>query len=115
MKTIPLTDLKQLSDLSTNVNKPRTNGVLLFKHSTRCIISKMALRELEKDWHYSSDELEVYLVDVLSNRQISNQIADIYNVRHESPQLLFIKGNSCAGNASHSDVSIQTVDRWLNG
>jgi len=115
MKQIPLADLKQLTDFSSTVNKPRLNGVLLFKHSTRCIISKMALRELEKDWHYSSDELEVYLVDVLSNRQISNQIADIYNVRHESPQLLFIKGNSCAGNASHNDVSIQLVDSWIHG
>jgi len=115
MKKIPLTDLRQLSDLSNSVNKPRLNGVLLFKHSTRCIISKMALRELEKDWHYDNDEIEIYMIDVLMNREISNQIADIYNVRHESPQLLFIKDEVCVGNASHGDVSIQTVDRWLNG
>lgn len=115
MKTIPLTDLKQLANLSSDVNKPRLNGVLLFKHSTRCIISKMALRELEKDWHYDNDEVEVYMIDVLNNRQISNQIADIYSVRHESPQILFLKGDSCLGNASHGDVSIQTVDRWING
>jgi bacillithiol system protein YtxJ len=115
MKQIPLADLKQLTDFSSTVNKPRLNGVLLFKHSTRCIISKMALRELEKDWHYSYDELPVFLIDVLRNREISSQIADIYNVRHESPQILLLKDGVCVGNASHGDVSILTVDHWLNG
>ncbi len=111
---IPLTNIEQLAEIN-NVNKPRTNGVLLFKHSPRCVISKMALRELMKEWHFTNQEIEIFLVDVINQRQLSAQIADIYGVRHESPQLLHIKENVCTGNASHGSVSIQTVEGWLHG
>lgn len=111
---IPLATEEQLAEIC-NLNKPRPNGVLLFKHSPRCVISKMALRELINDWHYNTEEIEIFLVDVINQRKLSMQIADIYGVRHESPQLLHIKENECVGNASHGSVSIQTVESWLHG
>ena len=42
-----------------------------------------------------SASLSVYLLDLLNYRDLSNQIADDFNVKHESPQLLVIKDGEC--------------------
>jgi len=111
---IPLTTETQLADVLNNP-KPRKNGVLLFKHSPRCIVSKMVLRELLAEWNLEEDEVEMYLIDVINSRSLSNMIAEQFSIRHESPQLLYIKENTCVGNASHNGVSIQLVDSWIHG
>lgn len=98
-----------------DTTKPRHNGVLLFKHSPRCIVSKMVLREFMNDWDFDKNEIEIFLVDVINQRELSNKIADIYDVRHESPQMLHIKENVCSNNASHASVSVKKIESWLYG
>lgn len=110
----PLTTSKQLEEIITISNKPRLNGVLLFKHSPRCGVSLHALKQLKKDWVNSSEKVDVYLINVLEHRDISNQVSAIFGVRHESPQVLFIKNGACIGNASHWEVSIETVNGWIH-
>lgn len=111
---IPLTNEQQLADVLDN-NKPRPNGVLLFKHSPRCFVSKMVLRDFVANWQLGKDEVDVYLIDVIQNRSLSNYVEERFDVVHESPQLLYIKENACVGNASHNQVSVQLVDSWLHG
>lgn len=111
---IPLKDLEQLAEINAISNKPRVNGVLIFKHSTRCSVSYFAYKKLQAEWNFSQDELPLYYLDLLAYRRISDQIAVNYGVKHESPQILFIKNGRCVGNASHSDVSVVTVENWMN-
>ena len=110
----PLTELEQLADIDKLSNKPRVNGVLIFKHSTRCSVSYFAYKKLQAEWIFSQEELPLYYLDLLAYRKISDQIAVNYGVKHESPQLLLIKNGHCIGNASHSDVSVLTVENWLD-
>ena len=76
------------------------NPQFIFKHSTRCSISKMVLSRFEST--NDSASLSVYLLDLLNYRDLSNQIADDFNVKHESPQLLVIK-RMCE---CHTDINI---------
>ena len=110
----PLTSAKLLEEIIIISNKPRLNGVLLFKHSPRCGVSLHALKQLQKDWVYSSDKVDVYLINVLEHRDISNKVSAIFSVHHESPQILLIKNGECVGNASHWEVSIETVNSWIH-
>jgi len=64
--------------------------VILFKHSTRCSISRMALKQFENEFDIEN-EVEAYFLDLLEHRDISNEIASRYDVYHQSPQLLLIK------------------------
>lgn len=113
MNFIPLTEESQLLEIQELSNKPRNHGVLLFKHSYRCGISGFVLNQLKQDWNFNENDFDIYMIDVLKNRNISNRIADIYGVRHESPQILLIKHGTCVGNASHNEVSINTVNSWV--
>ena len=87
----PLTDLAQLDEINEASNvKP----VMIFKHSTRCSISRMALRHFENDFDLE-DTIIPYFLDLLEHRDISNEIANRFGVVHQSPQLLLIsKGKS---------------------
>ncbi len=109
---IPLTDVNQLAEIDDISNKPHIAGVLIFKHSTRCAVSHFALKAFEKDWKYTVQEFPVYFLDLLKYRQISNAVAEKFEVKHESPQILLIKNASCIGNASHNLVSVNQVEAW---
>lgn len=78
--------------------------VLIFKHSTTCSISAMALSRMERNW---SDQLGVkpYYLDLLADRPISAQIEREFGVEHESPQVLLIRNGACIYDASHMAIS----------
>lgn len=96
---IPLTKTHQLDELiAQSSEKP----ILIFKHSTRCGISRMALRQFESA--FDSDEIVPYFLDLLAHRDISNAIALQFHVPHQSPQLLLIKDGKCLYDASHGDI-----------
>lgn len=111
---LPLTTLEQLEEINSVSNKPTVQGVLIFKHSTRCSVSYMAAKKLQMEWNFSEETLPLYYLDLLAFRGISDQIASMYGVKHESPQLLLIKNGICIGNASHNNVSVLTVENWIN-
>jgi bacillithiol system protein YtxJ len=82
---------------------------LIFKHSTRCSVSAMAKRRFELDWEAIPADTSLYFLDLISYRNISSQIAETFQVHHESPQILLIKNGDCILDASHSDISADEV------
>jgi bacillithiol system protein YtxJ len=95
-----LTDLGQLNEIITLSNdKP----VAIFKHSTRCSVSRMALRQFENEFDLS-DKVTPYFLDLIAYRDVSNEIANRFGVIHQSPQLILIKEGKAVYNASHSDI-----------
>lgn len=95
---IPLTTITELEVLK---EVSATETVLIFKHSTRCVISKMVLRQFEKSFNEESKGLKVYYLDLLNYRDISDEVGYAFQVLHQSPQLLVIKNGVAVANASH--------------
>ncbi len=97
---IPLIFMGQLDEiLSISNEKP----VVIFKHSTRCSISRMALKQFENEFDLE-DKVHAYFLDLLEYRDISNEIASRFKVYHQSPQLLLIKEGKSVYDVSHSDI-----------
>ncbi len=105
---IPLTDLGQLIDIQNNSQKP----ILLFKHSTTCSISRMALKNFETKFDLK-DKIDTYFLDLLKHRTISNEIATQFDVIHQSPQIIFIKNGVAIYNTSHSDIDASKLENFL--
>ena len=88
--------------------------VVLFKHSTRCSISGTALNRLERHWKDSEmADVKPYHLDLIAHRPISNRIAQVFGVEHQSPQLLLIREGECVFNASHLDISYSDLKQRL--
>jgi bacillithiol system protein YtxJ len=69
----------------------------------------MVKKSLEQQWRLSDEELPVYYLDLLAYRPISNRIADLFAVRHQSPQLILIRNGKAVYNASHSEVDFDEM------
>jgi bacillithiol system protein YtxJ len=106
MQWIPLTEEKQLDEIiADSYHKP----VAIYKHSTRCSVSVMVKRSLELEWNLSTEELPIYYLDLLIYRPISNKIASLLDVEHESPQLILVKDGKAAYYASQGDIDTEEV------
>lgn len=103
---IALDNLKQLSEIKEISN---TQDVLIFKHSTRCSVSRMALKQFESEYKNQHNTAN-YFLDLLNFKQISNEIATVFSIKHESPQILLIKNEVCVYSASHSDIDADVID-----
>lgn len=90
-----------------------TQTQLIFKHSTRCSISAMALERLNRTWKFTDSQIVPHYLDLLKYRDISNKIAEKWQVHHESPQILIIKNGECIHDASHSDISVSEIESVL--
>jgi bacillithiol system protein YtxJ len=97
---IELTDLGQLNEI---MDLSHQQPVAIFKHSTRCSISRMALKQFENEFDLEGS-VTPYFLDLLNYRDISNEISTRFEVYHQSPQLLLIKEGKSIYDASHSDI-----------
>ena len=101
----PLEDLGQIEEIITlSEQKP----VIIFKHSTRCSISRMALKNFENEYDLGENVI-AYFLDLISFREVSNEIASRFNVVHQSPQLLLIVGGNSVYDVSHSSIDAQEL------
>ncbi len=96
-------DQAELNDIISSSAFSRSS-ILLFKHSSRCGISRMVLSRFEKKYADSLEDISCYLINVIDQRNLSNFLSEHYNVIHESPQLLLVSGDTCLSNASHNGI-----------
>ena len=104
MHWIHLTDEEQLKQI---VSKSQNRPQVIFKHSTRCSISSVALQRLQKVNQPS--DIDFYFLDLLAYRSLSSKISETFNVHHESPQVLVIKDGGCIYDESHLSISMDEI------
>jgi bacillithiol system protein YtxJ len=104
MNWIALTSMEQLHAIK-NDHTGKISAI--FKHSTRCSISTMALSRLERST--APDSIDFYYLDLLQYRSISNEIASIFEEEHASPQMLLIKNGSCFYNETHGIIMMEDI------
>jgi bacillithiol system protein YtxJ len=107
MNWIHLQTLQQLKELN---EQSHNNIVLIFKHSTRCATSRMTLDRLERNWN--TEEMRTitpYFLDLISYREVSNQIAHHFGIVHESPQVLVISKGEAILDLSHFQIDYNLI------
>ena len=104
MNWIELTELNSLEDIKT---KSFQRVQVIFKHSTRCSISSMAKNRLEKG--IPPSDVDFYYLDLIKYREISNSISTLFQVEHESPQIILIKKGDCTYEESHYGINMDEI------
>ena len=89
-----------------------TKPVVLFKHSTRCIISRTVLKQFDADFQFPEEKIDWYLLDLLNHRDLYNEIASRYNVIHQSPQIIVIRNGKAVFNESHDGISVYDLKQF---
>ncbi len=100
-------DLQTEDQLHDIVRESAEKPALIFKHSTRCSISSMAKSRLERS--EIPEGVDFYYLDLIKYRPVSNQIANMFNITHQSPQVLLIKDGKCVYDESHNGILMDEV------
>ena len=77
--------------------------VWIYLHDPHCPISRAALKQVERT------ALEFELVDVSLQQPISRALEARTGVRHESPQVLLLRGGRASWSASHYGITESTI------
>ena len=102
-----LTEKEQLDKIEKESEK---QPVVIFKHSTRCGISRMVLNNFERNYDMSKDkEVKLYFLDLIANRDVSSEVASRLNVRHESPQMIILKDREVVHHSSHQSIDVERL------
>ncbi len=79
---------------------------VILKHSTACPVSFNALEEYETYLSGTiNNQLNYYLVKVIESRPVSNQIAEATNIKHASPQIVYVNNRQPVWNSSHWSIT----------
>ena len=104
----PINSLEQLEHIkSASYITPQ----VIFKHSTTCSISRMALDRFERA--ATPEKVDFHYLDLLNYRTISTEIASFFQVHHESPQVILIKNGECIYDESHYGIMMDELISFL--
>jgi bacillithiol system protein YtxJ len=102
---IPLTTTNAVDEVKqASFSKPQ----IIFKHSTTCSISNMAYSRLQRATELPKNADFLY-VDLLQYRSVSNAVAQVFDVHHESPQVLIISKGECIYDESHYGITMDEI------
>jgi bacillithiol system protein YtxJ len=110
---VPWHVLAKMDQLDEIVEESKSKPVAIFKHSTRCGISRGVLKLFEKNYNLTDNQLKLYFLDLLQNRDISNEIAARFKVQHESPQIIVIKNGAVVHHDSHHSIESSHLERYI--
>ncbi len=101
----------QLDDLiERSYHKPQ----VIYKHSVSCGISSVTKSRLERSWDINDDELDIFFLDLINHRRLSNLVEETFGVYHESPQILLIINGKAVYHTSHMGISADALKKALS-
>ncbi|EAY27904.1 bacillithiol system redox-active protein YtxJ [Microscilla marina] len=107
-KLIKLEQLPELVKESYNI------PVVLFKHSVSCGLSAMVKYQLEEEWSFQVKDLSFYYLDLINYRDISNKIAEEFDILHQSPQIVVLHKGQPVANTSHYAIGVSWLKEQLS-
>lgn len=105
--------LESMEDLDAAEAFSKEKTVVLFKHSTRCSISRFVLKQFENTYNIPTEKMELYFLDLIEYRPISNEIASRFGVIHQSPQMIVLKEGKEVYNSSHESIDANDLEKFV--
>jgi len=111
-KLLPWISLTEVKQLDTILKKSKTKTQAIFKHSTRCGISRMVMNQFVSAYDLDLN-IDLYYLDLLNYRETSNKVGFKFQVMHQSPQLLIIKNGVVVAHASHGAINEMGLNKFI--
>jgi bacillithiol system protein YtxJ len=108
-----LEELKSIQQLDHALDESSERPVLLFKHSLTCPISARAFRELKCHLDNADPRISYKLITVQTARSVSDEAAARLRLEHESPQAILVRNGRELWNASHSEITAESLDQAI--
>jgi len=107
------TPLISVEEINTIIEISKIQPILIFKHSTSCGISRMVMKQFESLFNEENKHLKVYYLDLLNFREVSSKLSEVFQVIHQSPQLLVIKNGISVYDKSHYEITGVNLSKYI--
>ena len=107
------TPLISVEEINTIREISKIQPILIFKHSTSCGISRMVMKQFESLFNEENKHLKVYYLDLLNFREVSSKLSEVFQVIHQSPQLLVIKNGISVYDKSHYEITGVNLSKYI--
>ena len=104
----PLKSPNEVNDILSS-----EHPTLIFKHSTRCAISSMALSQFEREWELEEYQCDLAFLDLIQHREASDFCEDKTGIVHQSPQAILIKNGEVLHHSSHQNINAKIIANIL--
>lgn len=111
-KIMPWLPLTTIDQLETIADQSKTKTQLIFKHSTRCGISRMVMNQFVSAYDVDVNA-DLHYIDLLNYRDVSNEVGYKFQVMHQSPQLLVLRNGVVVAHASHGDINEMDLEKFV--
>lgn len=102
-------NLTSESGLESIIEASSSKPQLIYKHSITCGTSHHVKSMLEDA--DTPEGIDFHYLDLLANRALSNKIATVFHVHHESPQVLLIRDGKCVYHTSHMAIRMDKIEK----
>lgn len=102
-------DLDNISQIKAAISASEHRPQLIYKHSSRCSVCFFAKKQVEEIPETMREQLDLYFVDVIGWREVSDAIAEEFSITHESPQLLIIYDRAVVWHGSHREIQSNVI------
>ena len=107
-----VTNIKPITDQPALDRALQAPLAVVYKHSPFCGVSSWARREVER-FATEHPDVQVFQIDVIQSRDVSDAIEELFGVRHQSPQAFLVRRGTPAWTGSHRSISANTLEREL--
>ncbi len=111
-KILPWLPLTTIDQLETIAEQSKTKTQFVFKHSTRCGISRMVMSQFETAYDIDINA-DLHYLDLLNYRDVSNEVGYKFQVMHQSPQFLVIKNGVAVAHDSHGAINEMDLNKFI--
>ncbi len=91
------------------VENSKEKPALIFKHRPSSQESTQALEGLERDWTISPENLDIYLLDVMKEKEVTELVTDMAGVMNEYPQVLLFADGVTMYDESREMISVKKI------
>ncbi|MDP1834661.1 MAG: bacillithiol system redox-active protein YtxJ [Chlamydiales bacterium] len=100
--------LESIAELAKLTDSNKDKSLLVYKHSYTCGICAAAY-EVVQEFAASHPNITIVMIDVLANRDVSNRVADVLHIKHESPQAIAFINGSVVGHLNHWSIKTKAL------
>lgn len=104
---------KSINKLQDAIEKSKGSGVFIYKFSVTCQgCSPATKQEIESFMKYG-EKYEYYIIPVQNERELCGEVESKLGVKHQSPQLIFVKDGQAVFDLDHWDISEENIKEKL--
>ena len=86
----------------------QSDTVVVYKHSSRCSISRRTIAQMQ-EFAEERPDVPVVTIDVVTQRELSDLIAQELKIRHKSPQAIVVKQGAAVWDTSHFSIRAKVL------